>query len=216
MVGMSTVAKKETSRPRAFAYVRMSTKEQEEGDSRRRQLELATIYAADKSLQLLTAFEGEPFEDVGLSAFTGEHLTSGKLGRFFQALRDGRTIRQGDYLLVESLDRVSRQAPMIAFRIFSEIIEGGVTLVTTSDRHEYKSGIDLGGMIQSIVVMSRSNEESERKKDRLTRTWTAKRQDTTAKKLTSLRPAWLDIAEWDHSGKTPLPNPVFVSEHQGS
>src|SRR5262249_30876327 len=36
-------------------------------------------------------------------------------------------------------------------------------------------------------------------------TWVGKRRNIEVTKLTALRPAWLEVVEWDYSGKTPLP-----------
>jgi DNA invertase Pin-like site-specific DNA recombinase len=47
-------------------------------------------------------------KDAGLSAFDGSNITRGKLGRFLDDVQAGR-IPRGSSLIVESLDRLSRQ-----------------------------------------------------------------------------------------------------------
>ena len=112
----------------------MSSAPQEQGHGRQRQIDFATDYAGHKGLELITTFEGEPFEDVG-SAYTGEHIATGQWGRFLNAIR-ARRIEPGSYLLVESLDRFDRREVMTAFDILREVIRAGIIVATTSDRRE--------------------------------------------------------------------------------
>ncbi len=91
---------------KAYSYLRFSTPEQEKGDSKRRQMDLARRYADAQGLDL---DETLTFHDLGVSAFRGSNLDAA-LGAFKSAVTDGRVPR-GSYLLVESLDRLSRQAP---------------------------------------------------------------------------------------------------------
>src|SRR5437762_2228976 len=94
-------------RSKAYSYVRMSTHLQLRGDSLRRQLEGSRKYAEQNNLDLV---EGADLQDIGVSAFRGKNLASGAFGRFLAGVEDG-TIERGSYLLVESIDRLSRQDP---------------------------------------------------------------------------------------------------------
>src|SRR6266581_6112762 len=105
--------------PRAYSYVRMSTKVQSKGASKARQLEDSARYAAEHGLELVR--EEEAYEDIGVSAFKGQNVQSGALGRFLKAVRE-RKINPGSYLLVESLDRLSRQSPFDAANMMREIV----------------------------------------------------------------------------------------------
>src|SRR5687768_14323056 len=121
---MRTPARETTSaQPRAYSYVRFSRPEQMRGDSLRRQTELSERYARDNGLELDTALE-----DRGVSAFRGKNATEGALFGFLQAVKDGR-VKRGSVLLVESLDRLSRQAVEEALPQFLAIIKAGVTIV---------------------------------------------------------------------------------------
>ncbi|MCU8114274.1 recombinase family protein [Vibrio vulnificus] len=51
--------------------------------------------------------------DRGLSAFKAEHIKRGALGKFIAAIEDG-LIAEGSILIVESMDRVSRDIPLAA------------------------------------------------------------------------------------------------------
>jgi DNA invertase Pin-like site-specific DNA recombinase len=129
----------------------MSTDLQLKGDSRRRQLEASRAYAEAHGLELA---EGSELEDIGVSAFKGANVREGALGRFLEAVRSG-LIKPGSFLLVESLDRLSRQELLTAQSLFLSIIQAGINLVTLTDGRVYRAGTnDLGDLIVSLVIMS--------------------------------------------------------------
>jgi DNA invertase Pin-like site-specific DNA recombinase len=176
-------------RPQAFSYVRMSTDLQLKGDSLRRQREASRKYAETHDLELVKDFD---FHDIGVSAFKGKNIASGAFGRFLDAVREGK-IEKGSYLLVESFDRLSRQEPMVALKPFIEIVESGLVLVTLDDERVFSGKISFEDLIISIAKMSRANEESSRKSDRLCQAWKAKRASVGQKKLTARCPSWLSL-----------------------
>lgn len=176
-------------RPKAFSYVRMSTDLQLKGDSLRRQREASRKYAERHGLDLV---EDLDLHDIGVSAYKGKNLASGAFGRFLEAVREEK-IEKGSYLLVESFDRISRQEPMVALKPFMEIVEAGLVLVTLDDERVFNGGISFEDLIISIAKMSRANEESARKSDRLSQAWKAKRAVIGQKKLTARCPSWLRL-----------------------
>jgi DNA invertase Pin-like site-specific DNA recombinase len=121
-----------TDKPKAYSYVRMSSPEQRKGDSHRRQLELSKKYAFQHGLELVAG----PFEDLGVSAFKGANVTEGKLGSFLKAVEEGK-IEKGSYLLVESLDRISRQEVRKSLGLFLQIIDLKINIVTLVDQRVY-------------------------------------------------------------------------------
>jgi DNA invertase Pin-like site-specific DNA recombinase len=182
-------------RKKAYSYVRMSTDLQLKGDSLRRQREVSRRYAEKHNLLLV---EDVDLHDIGVSAYKGKNLSSGAFGRFLEAVREGR-IAKGSYLLVESFDRISRQEPMAALKPFMEIVESGLVLVTLDDERVFSGKISFEDLIISIAKMSRANDESARKSDRLAHAWKAKRAVASEKKLTARCPAWLQLKA-DRSG----------------
>src|SRR5665647_3359641 len=78
-------------RPKACSYIRMSTDAQLKGDSHRRQLETSDKYITDNGLELV-----ERLSDLGVSAFRGANVEYGALGRFLQAVREGK-VEAGSY-----------------------------------------------------------------------------------------------------------------------
>src|SRR5580693_3764849 len=97
-------------RPLAYSYVRMSSPEQLKGHSRRRQVQITRDLATKYNLDL--ADENE-LQDLGVSAYRGANVREGALGRFLEAVK-GNQVPKGSYLLLESLDRFSRQKPLEA------------------------------------------------------------------------------------------------------
>jgi DNA invertase Pin-like site-specific DNA recombinase len=111
-------------KPKAYSYLRFSTPDQMKGDSFRRQTELSRKYAEENGLDLDDALS---FQDLGISAFRGKNAEDGALGAFIEAVNQGR-VKRGSFLLVESLDRLSRQSPYKAFRQFASILDMGVNI----------------------------------------------------------------------------------------
>jgi DNA invertase Pin-like site-specific DNA recombinase len=175
--------------PRAYSYVRMSTDLQLKGDSLRRQREASRKYAEKHGLELVVDID---LHDIGVSAYSGRNIASGNFGRFLTAVREGK-IDKGSYLLVESFDRMSRQEPIVALQPFMDIVNSGLVLVTLDDERVFRGKISFEDLIISIAKMSRANEESARKSDRLSEAWKAKRATLGQTKLTARCPSWLRL-----------------------
>lgn len=181
---------------KAYSYLRFSTPEQMKGDSFRRQSRLAHEYANRRGLDL----DEHSFEDLGISAFQGRNQEAGALGLFLEAVQKG-AIESGSYLLVESLDRLSRQSPRKASRVLEDICDMGITVVTLFDGKEYDSrSLDDDPLVFLMVVMifQRANEESATKARRLRSVWQSKRKkiaEGEAVRLTSRAPQWLRPAD---------------------
>lgn len=186
------MAKTAPMRPRAYSYIRMSTDIQLRGDSRRRQLELSEAYARDHDLDLVKEFQ---LEDLGVSAFRGANLSeASSLGRFLHSVKSG-DVPPGSYLLVESLDRLSRQNVFTSLSIFTDLIKAGVKLVTLADGQVYTAETtDFSQLVVSLAIMSRAHEESQTKSRRLSAAWVNKRRTIDDRKLTALSPAWLNLS----------------------
>ena len=183
-------APEEKPRPKAYSYIRMSTPEQMKGDSLRRQLSRTRDYAEKHDLELI-----ESFDDLGISAFRGNNADFGELARF-KDLVDSGDIEPGSYLIVESMDRLSRDKVTKAFARLSDIINKGIILVTLDDGQTYSEDTIENQSFQLYIAlgsMARAHEESKRKADLLSHTWIGKRERlrSTGTILTSKVPAWL-------------------------
>src|ERR1700739_3168974 len=94
-----------------YSYARWSTPEQARGDTLRRQLEMSREYAAEQGLEL-----DETFRDPGVSAYRGKNRHEGALANFIAQIDSGK-IERGSFLLVESLDRLSREQVLFALEL---------------------------------------------------------------------------------------------------
>lgn len=181
------------TRPKAFSYIRFSTVEQQRGDSLRRQTDAAVNYALQHNLDLDNTLT---FRDIGVSAYTGANEEVGRLGEFLAAVFHG-DIPKGSYLLVESLDRLSRQTPLKALKMIGRICDAGIILVTLDDQRVYTNEIfekDAMSLMVALMVASRAYEESAKKGRRVAAAWANKRRNAASKPLTALCPGWLRLS----------------------
>lgn len=178
-------------KPLAYSYVRMSRDLQLKGDSLRRQMERSQKYAAEHNLELV---EDSILRDIGVSAYKGANVKQGALGQFLEAVRS-QSVPSGSYLLVESLDRISREEVKKSLPLFLEILERGINIVTISDGYVYESGkTDLPDLLLSLISLSRAHEESRMKSERVGQAWERKRREAPSKKMTRWCPQWLRLS----------------------
>jgi DNA invertase Pin-like site-specific DNA recombinase len=175
----------------ATLYVRWSSEQQTGRDSLRRQLEAAQRYADEHRLVIV-----ETIIDEAVSAFSGHHLTKGRLGDFIRRVED-HAVTIPHTLICESLDRLNRQSPLDALLPFIGLINAGITLVTLTDGQHFtrQSMADDGGLrlLTSLIVMLRAHEESATKSKRVGAAWERKRREASVHKLTKTCPAWLRL-----------------------
>lgn len=182
----------ENRRTKAYSYIRMSSGKQLKGNSLERQLELSRSFALANNLDLDEELSGQ---DIGISAFRGRNAVDGNLRKILEAIEDGR-IAVGSWLIVESLDRLSRQDVFSAFGLFSQIINAGIIVATTSGSEQIYSKDGPQSQIWMMLgEMLRANDESRMKNSRGLANWAKKRQLAQSKKLTAMCPAWLKLAE---------------------
>jgi len=199
----------ELDRPKAYSYVRFSTPEQERGDSFRRQTALATEWAAKNDVDL----DDSSYQDLGVSAYSGDNAETGMLGEFREAVRIG-AVAQGSYLLIEGLDRLSRDKPRKAVRLLEDICESGIHVVTLADGKVYSTdALDNEPMafMWAFMVAIRANEESATKSRRVREAWGRKKEAAAADKkpMTKRLPAWLALSD-DRTTIVPIPEKVEV------
>lgn len=174
----------------AYSYRRFSSKAQAQGDSIRRQIELAEKYCLKHSLRL----SGKTFEDLGVSAWNGSNSAEDAgLGQFLQACENG-VVESDAVLLVENLDRLSRERIKKAMRQLMDITDY-VDVITLVDGRRYTKEMDITDFIIAGATMQRANEESEVKSKRISAAWEAKRRDPKGSKKTKKCPSWLDVTD---------------------
>jgi DNA invertase Pin-like site-specific DNA recombinase len=183
-----------TYMPKVYSYTRFSTPEQAQGDSFRRQSDAAARWARERGLELDATLS---LEDKGVSAYRGGNVEEDRgLGAFLFACRQG-LIERGSFLLVESLDRISRMTPRRVQRLVDDIVDAGVTIVTLNDGQEYtqdRLDNDPMALLIALMVSWRAHEESKTKGRRVAAAWAAKRDRVRAGVdpiLTRRSPPWL-------------------------
>jgi DNA invertase Pin-like site-specific DNA recombinase len=178
----------------AISYRRFSTAKQARGDSRRRQSELAEQYCKRHKIKLL-----DTYLDAGRSGFSGEHLRDN--GALRALLDKAKTDRfpPRTLLIVESLDRLSRLEMSTALRLFLDILDTGLVIVTLIDGEQIftKERVDADptALMFAIMILSRANNQSRTNKERALAAWRAARIRARQQKtpITAQCPAWLSV-----------------------
>ena len=199
---------------KAYSYIRFSDPSQAAGDSYARQHRDTVAYCAEKSLDLVSDSE-YTFFDEGISAYSGKlRDDTTDLYRFFEKVKDG-SIASGSVLIVESLDRLSREHVRAALPRFMDLLNAGISIHTLQSNKTYTEDYDEFDLFQSILEMSRSHKESLFKSKRIASRWREK-QDLarTGVPLGKSCPAWLDLVYANGPLNKPTdfaPNPVRVT-----
>jgi DNA invertase Pin-like site-specific DNA recombinase len=193
----------------AYSYLRFSHPDQAKGDSVRRQTELRDAWLArnrlalDKSLTL---------EDKGVSGYTGEHRNNPDrhaLAAFLALVKSGR-IARGSYLIVENLDRLSREDILPALTLVLSLIQSGIRVVQLLPvEMVYDENANPMHLMMMVMELSRGHSESALKSERVGGAWREKKrralsgevQQATARMkdgqraLTARTPCWLRIVD---------------------
>jgi DNA invertase Pin-like site-specific DNA recombinase len=180
----------------AYSYLRFSSPAQADGDSVRRQTALRDDWLRrhpearlDTSLRL---------EDRGVSGYRGEHRTNGKhaLASFVDLVRRGR-VPAGAYLIVENLDRLTRENPVVSIPAVLELIGLGVRVVQlTPVEIVYDADMDQSKLMFMLWELARGHGESRRKSGLCGEAWSTKKAEARADKTPhgAMCPAWLELA----------------------
>jgi DNA invertase Pin-like site-specific DNA recombinase len=189
------------TRPVAYSYVRFSSKKQGKGSSLHRQTqdtvagESPDSWCARNGVALDTSLT---FRDLGVSAYTGRNVRHGELRAFLDAVRTGR-IRPGSYLLVERVDRITRQGVDEGMDIIKAILKAGVSIVTLANGRVYgpKSHKKLrDGLLELQFYLEQAQDYSEALSARVSAAWEGMRKKARERgTLASAKmPPWLEAA----------------------
>lgn len=179
----------------AWIYARFSSLEQAKGHSLERQLQGAR--ALIEARGWLYSPERE-MVDEGRSAYHGGNRAVGAaLYDFEMKARDGH-FANGAVLVVESLDRLTRQGHEETVDLLRLLIRSGVTVATFQDGQIYDAGqkLDLASIITIIVKAELNHEEIEKRQKRNLAAWGKKIegiQGGERKAITTMVPAWLAV-----------------------
>jgi DNA invertase Pin-like site-specific DNA recombinase len=180
---------------RAYSYARWSSDGQADGDSDRRQTQMAEDWCSRRGLRL-AGME----KDEGVSAWKGKNRSEGSgLSRLL------KLVRPGDYLLVEDNDRLSRQDWLTAMNFLAEIVGKGVTVVTLTNGNEINEERfkkDPGVFLPAILRAHLGHDENTKKSVRIKASWQArKRKLAEGQAARMFLPCWL---RWEKDTEKPV------------
>lgn len=158
--------------PKAYAYIRYSRAVQQTGDSENRQLTALDLFETSTGTPI-----AEVVYDKGKSAFRGDNARSGNFKEMLDRMESG-AIRKGDYLVVESIDRITRQRVLDGVELLQGILKKGINIYTTVDKKTYSyndPSRDFENLLMISLIAKRANEESETKSNRLLSAWKARK-----------------------------------------
>lgn len=184
---------------KAYSYARFSSKAQAEGDSLRRQLKASFDWAEERGLELDTRHR-----DLGISAYTGAHRVKGALAEFIRQVKDGE-ISRGSYLLVDSMDRLSRESETEVLSLLTGLTLSGIKVVNLAENHVLDEKAEVYDYMRVLIHAARSNQESKEKgrKVGLKRAENKRLARQEGKVWNTNGPGWLE-AVVTHTGKERL------------
>jgi len=175
-------------------YARFSSPNQERGSSIERQLDLARTH-----IERMGWTELEAVIDRGRSAWKGHHLTKGNLGELAKRIRCGEFAR-GTVLLVEKLDRLSRQERRDTIRWLEDMTDCGVGIATVDGARLYTTKTLRDNMMEIIEITLTAElawKESQQKSERILDAQARKRAlaAKTGKVFSKRCPGWLRVVD---------------------
>jgi DNA invertase Pin-like site-specific DNA recombinase len=181
----------------AFSYIRFSSPDQLKGDSLRRQVQASEEWCRRHGVRLDTT---RTLHDLGKSAFKGAHRKNpdrNALAAFLRLVEDGKVPR-GSFLIVESLDRLTREHIRPALTLLLNLIEAGIRIVQLKPVEViYDEDVEPMTLMMALMELSRGNSESRMKSERNGAAWVKKRQQAREKggPLTNRLPAWVEMRD---------------------
>lgn len=143
---------------KAYSYSRFSSDAQRPGTSILRQQTLAEKWCEEHKIPLST----DRFKDEAVSGFSGANLESGALARFIALVKVGE-IEAGSYLILESLDRLTRLNAWQASGLLQELVGLGIIVVTLRPEMRFDHNSTAIDLLQAILHMDNAHKESARK-----------------------------------------------------
>jgi DNA invertase Pin-like site-specific DNA recombinase len=200
-----------------YSYIRFSSVKQRQGDSLRRQQEAVADWCKRHNVRLDTS---TTLHDLGTSAYTGAHRKNpdrNALASFLKLVESGKVPR-GSFLVIENLDRLTREHIRPALTLLLNLIEAGVRVVQLKPvEMVYGEDVEPMALMMAIMELTRGHAESARKGQLVGDAWAEKRRrarsgepqkeskaliGTGARVLTTRLPAWL---EFDNGTASPIP-----------
>jgi DNA invertase Pin-like site-specific DNA recombinase len=178
-----------------FSYRRFSYKGQERGESLARQYREAQAWCKRQGVRLDTTLD---LEDKAVPAFRGLNRKNPERYALaaFLALVEADRIPRGSFLIVEALDRLTREHIRPALTLCLNLIERGVRIVQLKPvEMVYDENADPMQIMMMIMELARGHSESKMKESRVGDAWRQKKQAArqNGENLTRNLPAWVKL-----------------------
>lgn len=175
----------------AVIYARFSSAEQSKGYSLERQQTLGAAFADEHGWSV-----ERTITDEGRSAFHGTNRLEGSALHGFE-LEAKNGLHRGKVLVVENIDRLSRQGAKAAAQLIWGLNEHGVDVATFHDQHVYRAAnnADMMDLFKVIILAQQAHEESSKKSKRTAASWEKRFErmaEGTQKTPIPHTPHWVD------------------------
>ena len=189
----------------AYIYARFSSLEQGKGTSLRRQFDNARDFIKAQGFEYPRDEHGDPIPspehdmaDEGRSAYSGANRSPGGALYEFERKALAGHFRNGVYLVVEHLDRLSRQGYEEVLQILKNLSNNGVTVVTIDGPTYWNAyeRADMGKVMMAILKAEAAYDHSHEKSKKLKKAWNLRIeaiQGGEKRAFTPLLPAWMEV-----------------------
>ncbi|MFZ4165268.1 recombinase family protein [Brevundimonas sp. NPDC058933] len=189
---------------KVLIYARYSGSKQSHGTSVERQVEMAEAYAKAHGL----AITEPPLIDRAKSAFHAVHIR-GKMGQLLKRVASG-DLGQGDIILVEMIDRMSREKVMRAWDQLRTFTNAGVTIITVADGARLNDATfddQWTRIIEPLAKMAGAHDESAKKSVRTADNW--QRARAKGVNMTTALPGWLNQDRSERPERVDMVRQIF-------
>jgi len=183
------------------SIVRFSSTKQADGDSYRRQLAGSQSFCAARNWELDLSLHERDVRKHTASAMRGDQIRKGVLGKFIAVVKAGKLPKDRQIvLLVEEIDRLTRQVHDQAYDLCLSLMRLGVWICTTMDGEIYtldRINSSLETRLKLQLKLDAAREHSEKLSNRLSEVWENRRARILAgeKLVTEATPAFLTVKD---------------------
>jgi DNA invertase Pin-like site-specific DNA recombinase len=192
---MKTKPSAKASGKLAYSYRRYSSVAQTGNSSLPRQLEMAQEVCNEKGWTLI-----DLAPDAAISGYKGLNRIKGSLGSFLKRVKQGE-VSKGSVLIIEKMDRFSRDEVDLVLPDFLGLLQAGVEIYSCADKTHYtladirKNPMTLN---YAVMAMAMANDYSKTLGERVKRSVDlrlekAKLGDLQA--MSAWRPRWIDVTK---------------------
>lgn len=178
----------------AIIYARFSSAEQSKGFSLERQRTYGLQFATENGWSV-----EKTIVDEGRSAYHGFNRAEGSEFHNFE-LEARNNLHRGKVLVVENIDRLSRQGARVAAQLIWGLNESGVDVATFHDGHVYRAdnSNDMMDLFKVVVLAQQAHDESDKKSKRTAATARRREERIEAGEIDvpiANMPNWIDVVD---------------------